>query len=52
MQAELRALQPQLVKTVKEVEVLMANIAREKKDVVEPKAAIVKVPFFLQPQSA
>jgi dynein heavy chain len=43
MQGELRALQPQLVKTVKEVEVLMANVAREKLEVVEPKAAIVKV---------
>jgi hypothetical protein len=43
MQAELQALQPQLVRTVAEVEKLMASIAREKKDVVEPKAAIVKV---------
>lgn len=42
MQQELRALQPQLVKTVAEVEELMGNIAREKKEVVEPKAAIVK----------
>jgi len=42
MQAELQALQPQLVRTVAEVEQLMGNIAREKKEVVEPKAAIVK----------
>lgn len=43
MQAELRALQPQLVRTVAEVEKLMETIAREKKEVVEPKAAVVKV---------
>ncbi|KXZ55711.1 DHC8 protein [Gonium pectorale] len=42
MQAELQALQPQLVRTVAEVESLMAVIAREKAEVVEPKAAIVK----------
>ncbi|GLC47993.1 hypothetical protein PLESTB_000047400 [Pleodorina starrii] len=42
MQAELQALQPQLVRTVAEVESLMGVIAREKADVVEPKAAIVK----------
>ncbi len=50
MQQELRALQPQLVKTVGEVEVLMANIAKEKKEVVEPKAAIVKVRHVSKPQ--
>eukprot|EP00955_Chlamydomonas_euryale_P034508 349803-Chlamydomonas_euryale.AAC.1 len=43
MQAELVALQPQLIKTVGEVEALMARISVEKRDVVEPKAAIVKV---------
>lgn len=43
MQAELKALQPQLVATVGEVETLMAHIEREKRDVVEPKAMIVKV---------
>ncbi len=37
MQAELQALQPQLVRTVAEVESLMAVIAREKAEVVEPK---------------
>ncbi|KAJ9535032.1 hypothetical protein QJQ45_029705, partial [Haematococcus lacustris] len=42
MQSELRALQPQLVRTVAEVEQLMVTIAREKAEVVEPKAAIVK----------
>ncbi|KAG2501733.1 hypothetical protein HYH03_000233 [Edaphochlamys debaryana] len=42
MQAELQALQPQLVRTVAEVESLMGVIAREKAEVVEPKAAIVK----------
>eukprot|EP00798_Chlamydomonas_sp_ICE-L_P012762 gene12762-16013_t len=40
-QVELKALQPQLVKTVGEVGVLMESIAKEKKEVVEPKAAIV-----------
>ena len=42
VQVELKALQPQLVKTVAEVEQLMIDIAREKTQVVEPKAAIVK----------
>jgi hypothetical protein len=37
MQAELVALQPQLIKTVGEVEVLMEKITVEKRDVVEPK---------------
>ena len=37
MQLELRALQPQLVKTVADVEQLMQRISREKKEVVEPK---------------
>lgn len=36
-QAELQALQPQLVRTVGEVESLMRVIAREKEEVVEPK---------------
>lgn len=43
MQAELVALQPQLIKTVGEVEVLMQKISVEKREVVEPKAAVVKV---------
>lgn len=43
MQGELQALQPQLIKTVAEVEALMERITVEKRDVVEPKAAIVKV---------
>lgn len=38
MQEELTALQPQLVATVAEVEALMARVAAEKRDVVEPKA--------------
>lgn len=37
MQSELVALQPQLVKTVGEVEQLMAKISKEKAEVVEPK---------------
>jgi dynein heavy chain len=37
MQAELVALQPQLVKTVAEVEQLMIKISTEKAEVVEPK---------------
>jgi dynein heavy chain len=37
MQASLVALQPQLVRTVAEVESLMGVIAREKAEVVEPK---------------
>jgi hypothetical protein len=43
MQGELRALQPQLVRTVAEVEELMKTIAKEKAEVVEPKAAVVNV---------
>ncbi|KAI8468854.1 MAG: dynein heavy chain 8 [Monoraphidium minutum] len=41
MQAELVALQPQLVATVAEVEGLMGRIAHDKKHEVEPKAAVV-----------
>ena len=37
MQSELVALQPQLVKTVGEVEQLMEKISKEKSEVVEPK---------------
>ena len=37
MQTELVALQPQLVKTVGEVEELMIKISKEKLEVVEPK---------------
>jgi hypothetical protein len=40
VQAELTELQPQLVATVGEVEALMARVAAEKRDVVEPKAAV------------
>jgi hypothetical protein len=40
VQAELTELQPQLVTTVGEVEALMARVAAEKRDVVEPKAAV------------
>lgn len=40
MQEELTALQPQLVKTVAEVEELMERIAKEKSEVVEPKAEV------------
>lgn len=36
-------LQPQLIKTVGEVEALMVRIAKEKADVVQPKAAAVAV---------
>jgi dynein heavy chain, axonemal len=38
MQAELTALQPLLVRSVAEAETLIARIAREKCDVVQPKA--------------
>lgn len=41
MQAELSALQPQLVHTVAEVMALMAQIAGNKRDVVEPMAAVL-----------
>lgn len=41
MQDELTALQPQLVKTVGEVEGLMFRIGKEKAEVVEPKAKVV-----------
>ena len=40
MQDELTALQPQLVKTVGEVEELMVRIGKEKAEVVEPKAEV------------
>ena len=36
-------LQPQLIKTVGEVEALMVRIAKEKAEVVQPKAAAVAV---------
>lgn len=58
MQAELSALQPQLVQTVAEVKALMAQIAADKRDVVEPKAAVCSLFFllllfrFLSPLSA
>lgn len=42
MKAELVALQPQLGTTVADVEALMAKVAREKAEVVEPQAAAVK----------
>ena len=42
MQNELEALKPQLIKTVGEVEVLMAQIAKEKTEVVEPKKIIAQ----------
>lgn len=41
MQEELTALQPNLVKTAKETELLMAQVNKEKTEVVEPKKAIV-----------
>ncbi|KAL3142804.1 hypothetical protein ABBQ38_003103 [Trebouxia sp. C0009 RCD-2024] len=43
MQQELKDLQPQLIKTVGEVEALMVRIAKEKAEVVQPKAAAVAV---------
>ncbi|GMH32441.1 hypothetical protein BSKO_00275 [Bryopsis sp. KO-2023] len=43
MQKEIQALQMQLMKPMEEVEALMAIIETEKKEMVEPKAAIVKV---------
>lgn len=41
--ADLQDLQPQLIKTVGEVEALMVRIAKEKAEVVQPKAAAVAV---------
>ena len=41
--AFLQDLQPQLIKTVGEVEALMVRIAKEKAEVVQPKAAAVAV---------
>ena len=41
MQEELTALKPNLIKTVAETEELLAKVAKEKTEVVEPKAAIV-----------
>lgn len=40
---DMQNLQPQLIKTVGEVEALMLRIAKEKADVVQPKAAAVAV---------
>lgn len=40
---DLQDLQPQLIKTVGEVEALMVRIAKEKAEVVQPKAAAVAV---------
>lgn len=45
MQKDLTALQPELVKTVKEVEELMIKIAQEKRDTVEPKAEVSLLSF-------
>lgn len=41
MQKELEALQPSLIKTVAETEALMAQVFKEKTEVVEPKKAVV-----------
>jgi dynein heavy chain, axonemal len=46
MQAELTNLQPQLVKTVAEVKALMAQIAADKQNVVEPKAEVRSLVFL------
>jgi len=43
MQGELEALLPELGETVKATEALMAQVAKEKEEVVEPKKAIVDV---------
>ena len=40
---DVQDLQPQLIKTVGEVEALMVRIAKEKAEVVQPKAAAVAV---------
>lgn len=41
MQTELQALQPSLIQTVAETDALMAQVSREKAEVVEPKKAVV-----------
>lgn len=41
MQTELKALQPSLIQTVAETDELMAQVSREKAEVVEPKKAVV-----------
>eukprot|EP00955_Chlamydomonas_euryale_P029584 311781-Chlamydomonas_euryale.AAC.1 len=41
MQDELTALKPTLIKTVAETEALLATVAKEKTEVVEPKKAVV-----------
>lgn len=41
MQTELEALRPNLIKTVAETESLMAQVSKEKLEVVEPKKAVV-----------
>ena len=43
MRGDVQDLQPQLIKTVGEVEALMVRIAKEKAEVVQPKAAAVAV---------
>jgi dynein heavy chain, axonemal len=41
MQGELEALRPNLIQTVAETEALMAQVSKEKIEVVEPKKAVV-----------
>jgi len=42
MQGELEALKPELIKTIGEVDVLVAEIDKEKTEVVEPKKIIAQ----------
>jgi dynein heavy chain, axonemal len=52
MQVELEALRPSLIKTVADTEALMAQVMKEKLEVVEPKKAIVDVEVAKAQESA
>jgi hypothetical protein len=52
MKKELEALQPSLIKTVAETEALMAQVSKEKTEVVEPKKAVVNTEVAKAEESA
>lgn len=52
MQIELEALRPNLIKTVADTEALMAQVSKEKLEVVEPKKAIVDAEVAKAEESA
>ena len=52
MQVELEELRPNLIKTVADTEALMAQVSKEKLEVVEPKKAIVDAEVAKAEESA